>query len=126
MSDIVVSLTQPESIDVTLGNVEDLSVSLSQPEIIDVTLTDTGDIIVVFSQPDDIEISLTEAQDINVVFSQPDDISVTLSQSQGEPGHGVAEGGTTGQVLVKKSSDDYDTEWVNNSGGGNSYFPSGW
>lgn len=27
-------------------------------------------------------------------------------------GEGVASGGTTGQVLVKKSDADYDTEWV--------------
>jgi len=34
---------------------------------------------------------------------------------------GVAEGGTTGQVLSKSSGDDYDTEWVTPSGGGASY-----
>jgi len=30
---------------------------------------------------------------------------------QGQPGQGVAEGGTTGQFLVKASDDDYDTGW---------------
>ena len=30
---------------------------------------------------------------------------------QGEPGPGVPTGGSTGQVLVKASSNDYDTEW---------------
>ena len=36
----------------------------------------------------------------------------------GEDGAGVPAGGTTGQVLKKKSNTDYDTEWANESGGG--------
>jgi hypothetical protein len=46
----------------------------------------------------------------------------------GQPGVGVPSGGTTGQVLVKKSNVDFDTDWVNGSSGsgGNSYFPGGW
>jgi hypothetical protein len=32
-------------------------------------------------------------------------------QAPGTPGVGVPAGGTTGQVLSKKSNDDYDTEW---------------
>ena len=31
----------------------------------------------------------------------------------GTPGAGVAPGGSTGQVLKKKSNRDYDTQWVN-------------
>lgn len=39
---------------------------------------------------------------------------------KGEPGEGVPEGGTVGQVLVKKSDTDYDTEWQTpQSGSGN-------
>lgn len=30
----------------------------------------------------------------------------------GDPGPGVAEGGTTGQLLAKSSDEDYDTEWI--------------
>ena len=37
---------------------------------------------------------------------------------QGPAGSGVAAGGTTGQVLAKKSNTNYDTEWIDNSGGG--------
>lgn len=37
---------------------------------------------------------------------------------QGPTGVGVPTGGTSGQVLAKKSDADYDTEWVNQSGGG--------
>lgn len=36
---------------------------------------------------------------------------------KGDPGEGVPEGGTTGQILKKKSGTDYDTEWANESGG---------
>lgn len=41
----------------------------------------------------------------------------------GAPGVGVPAGGSTGQVLAKASSDDFDTEWVNQSGGGTGDLP---
>lgn len=37
---------------------------------------------------------------------------------QGPAGPGVATGGTTGQILAKKSNANFDTEWVDNAGGG--------
>lgn len=37
---------------------------------------------------------------------------------QGEDGVGVPAGGATGQVLAKASGDDYDTEWIDQTGGG--------
>lgn len=36
-----------------------------------------------------------------------------IQGEQGPPGIGIPTGGTTGQMLVKKSATDYDTEWVN-------------
>ena len=36
----------------------------------------------------------------------------------GQAGPGVAPGGTTGQILAKKSNTNYDTEWIDNSSGG--------
>lgn len=42
---------------------------------------------------------------------------------KGDPGVGVPTGGTTGQVLAKKSNTDYDTEWVDQTGGGGSGEP---
>lgn len=33
---------------------------------------------------------------------------------KGDTGPGIAQGGTAGQILRKKSSTDYDTEWGNN------------
>lgn len=38
----------------------------------------------------------------------------------GATGQGVVSGGTTGQILAKKSNTDYDTEWINAPSGGNS------
>lgn len=37
---------------------------------------------------------------------------------KGDTGEGVPTGGNTGQVLAKSSSTDFDTEWVDQSGGG--------
>lgn len=37
---------------------------------------------------------------------------------KGDPGIGLPAGGTTGQVLKKRSGNDYDTTWANESGGG--------
>ena len=42
----------------------------------------------------------------------------SLKGDKGDAGEGVPTGGTTGQVLVKKSSEDYDTEWGTPAGGG--------
>jgi hypothetical protein len=36
----------------------------------------------------------------------------------GADGVGVPSGGSTGQILAKASNDDYDSEWVDQSGGG--------
>ena len=43
----------------------------------------------------------------------------------GPAGVGIATGGTTGQVLAKKSNADYDTEWVDQEGGGGASLPTG-
>ena len=37
---------------------------------------------------------------------------------KGDPGEGIPTGGTSGQVLIKKSDADYDTEWTTMSGDG--------
>ena len=37
---------------------------------------------------------------------------------KGDPGEGITTGGTSGQVLIKKSDADYDTEWATMSGDG--------
>lgn len=64
-----------------------------------------SDIIVELLQPT-IEVDIGTTETINVEFP-----------TQGLPGVGVPDGGTTGQVLAKESDDDYDTGWVDPSGG---------
>jgi hypothetical protein len=44
-------------------------------------------------------------------------ITATIGAA-GNPGPGVPEGGTTGQILAKASAADYDTAWVDSAGGG--------
>ena len=48
------------------------------------------------------------------------DFKIPLGKTgpQGPAGPGVTAGGTTGQILAKKSNANYDTEWINNSDGG--------
>ena len=41
----------------------------------------------------------------------------------GTDGHGVPAGGNAGQVLAKATNSDYDTEWVDQSGGGGGSTP---
>jgi len=48
-------------------------------------------------------------------------VYVEVTNSPGPAGAGVAAGGTTGQVLAKNSATNYDTAWVNPSGGGVPY-----
>ena len=45
--------------------------------------------------------------------SEPEDTSVLWLDTDETPDVPVPAGGTTGQVLIKSSSDDYDTDWVN-------------
>lgn len=41
---------------------------------------------------------------------------------QGEPGEGIPVGGTPGQLLVKSSDTDYDTEWSSISGSDKNFY----
>lgn len=44
---------------------------------------------------------------------------------QGPAGQGVPIGGTTGQVLAKSSNNDYETQWVDQTGGGGTNYTPG-
>lgn len=50
----------------------------------------------------------------------------SLKGSKGDNGVGVVAGGTTGQVLTKKSNTNYDTEWTTPSGGGGTTLTAGY
>ena len=65
--------------------------------------------------------SSTGTPSVTVTASGPDTAKVfafAFHNLKGDSGQGVPTGGTTGQVLAKASGTDYDTEWVNQSGGG--------
>lgn len=74
--------------------------------------------------------SSTGTPSVTVTASGPDTAKVfafafhNLKGDKGEDGQpgaagqGVPTGGTAGQVLAKRSGTNYDTEWVNQSGGG--------
>ena len=55
------------------------------------------------------QISITDAEDTET-FN-------VMDGADGQDGVGVPTGGTAGQVLAKRSGTNYDTEWVNQSGG---------
>lgn len=50
-------------------------------------------------------------------FVTENDVETIISQYVAEHVHGVPTGGTTGQILVKSSSTDYDTEWADGGSG---------
>ena len=58
-------------------------------------------------------VGLVDTYTITLTDGNTYDFTVT----NGSGGSGVPEGGTTGQVLAKKSNADGDVEWVNQSGG---------
>ena len=61
------------------------------------------------------QVSITDAEGtstFDVMDGAPGDPG-----APGAPGPGVSRGGTTGQVLKKRSNADYDTEWAEEAGG---------
>lgn len=60
-----------------------------------------------------LEIAPPETSTIVVVEQQSQKIEVQLARGlKGDPGPGLPTGGTTGQVVAKKSDTEFDTEWV--------------
>ena len=55
---------------------------------------------------------------VDIVGADGADGADGLAGSDGTNGQGVPTGGTTGQVLSKKSATDYDTEWKDAASGG--------
>lgn len=78
----------------------------------DIVLKDTDgqDIIVTPSTPVEVDLENSISTDIDLINSG--------QGLPGAPGVGVPTGGTAGQVLAKIDSSNYNTEWVNQSGGG--------
>ena len=69
---------------------------------------------------DAINVTIPDVGEIEVNIVSGPTIEVSASNipgPQGAPGVGLPSGGTTGQVLKKKTDTDYDTEWGDVSGG---------
>jgi hypothetical protein len=64
-----------------------------------------------------LRLTITDGTNLTLNTS-PVRITVGASGPQGPAGQGVPTGGTTGQVLAKVSATNYNTTWVNQSGGG--------
>lgn len=66
-------------------------------------------------------ISISEENVISATdttYSAGSGISISAQNEISSTVHGIPVGGTTGQVLAKVNGDDYNVEWVNQSGGG--------
>ena len=69
---------------------------------------------------------ITGGHRVTVTIGGSSDNFDVMDGSQGPAGQGVPTGGTTGQVLKKKSGTNYDTEWADEEGGGTGHgIPSG-
>lgn len=64
------------------------------------------------------DIQVPEGETVDLTTVAPVGSSGGVTITRGPDGIGVPAGGSSGQVLAKASGSDYDTEWVNQSGGG--------
>lgn len=53
---------------------------------------------------------------VNVIFTDKQGNESVQKVNDGESGKGIPQGGNKGQVLIKKSENDYDTEWGSAAG----------
>jgi hypothetical protein len=66
------------------------------------------------ADPGDGDVWFDSTDGLSYIYYDDGDSSqwVEISGNQGSPGPGIADGGTTGQILSKASADNYDTEWT--------------
>lgn len=57
------------------------------------------------------------ANSVTIVQKEIQTMTVASPGIQGIPGKGIPAGGTVGQMLVKSSGDDFDTEWFDRDNG---------
>ena len=78
-------------------------------------------------QPIDVNVDIDEALNVDIQLAAPISVPITLAPdviisvdvaAVGPAGIGIPMGGLDGQVLAKASNTSYDTEWVDQSGGG--------
>ena len=75
-----------------------------------------ADINVVVDSPPNYPVTVSNSATTAVTIVPPPALNVVLDNGrQGPPGVGIPTGGTTDQVLAKKSNLDYDTKWIYNN-----------
>ncbi len=88
---------------------------------INVTISQAPQISAVISQPAQIisQVGQTTTIGATAILSGPTGLTgeTGATGAAGAAGEGVPIGGTTGQVLAKNSNTNFDTEWVDNTGG---------
>jgi len=67
---------------------------------------------------DTLVLTLSNGKEINVGEVKGEKGENGRDGNTGANGIGVPTGGTSGQILAKNSNSDYDTHWINNTGGG--------
>lgn len=97
----------------TVGLVDTYTVTYTDGDTDTFTVTNGTDGVGIVSIEKTATVGLVDTYTITLSDGNTYDFTVT----NGSGGSGVPEGGTTGQVLAKKSDADGDVEWVNQSGG---------
>lgn len=97
----------------TAGLVDTYTVTYTDGDTDTFTVTNGTDGVGIVSIEKTATVGLVDTYTITLSDGNTYDFTVT----NGSGGSGVPEGGTTGQVLAKKSDADGDVEWVNPSGG---------
>lgn len=97
----------------TVGLVDTYTVTYTDGDTDTFTVTNGAEGVGIVSIEKTATVGLVDTYTITLSDGNTYDFTVT----NGSGGSGVPEGGTTGQVLAKKSDADGDVEWVNQSGG---------
>ena len=97
----------------TAGLVDTYTVTYTDGDTDTFTVTNGTEGVGIVSIEKTATVGLVDTYTITLSDGNTYDFTVT----NGSGGSGVPEGGTTGQVLAKKSDADGDVEWVNQSGG---------
>lgn len=79
-----------------------------------ITISDTTPDTVYIENKSDTTVEVYNNEIINITATENINTIIEVRGEQGDkgnPGEGVPEGGLTGEVLTKKTNNDYDTEW---------------
>ena len=100
--------------DISVGMVTELALSSGDYIEVGTEVEDTDGIYTINSIPSECEVIIRRVDELGGAKGDTGADSTVA----GPTGEGVVVGGTTGQVLAKVSATDFDTEWVDQSGGG--------